>query len=571
MNPPQEQHSIVADATPGGDKPLILIDGTHYLYRAFHAMPSLSNSSGEPTGATYGMANMLRKILEDYQPEYLAVIFDAKGKTFRDDMYPEYKANRPPMPEELREQIPVINELIEALGIPVLVIPQVEADDVIGTLTKAATAEGMPSLISSGDKDLAQLVDEQVTMVNTMDGAVLDPHGVMAKWGVPPNLIIDYLTLVGDSVDNVPGVPKVGPKTAVKWLEAYATLDGVIEHAGEIKGKVGENLRASLGHLPLSRELVTIKCDVELEVSAESLRLKPPDEEKLQAIYSRLEFRAWLDELQGGRQEQPSVPSIETSYETIYAEDRLNVWIDKLRAAEYFAFDTETTSLDYMEAELVGVSFAVEQGEAAYVPVAHDYLDAPTQLDRELVLERLAPLLEDPAKHKVGQNLKYDTSVLANYGVNMRGVRYDTMLESYVIDSTATRHDMDSLALKYLGYKTVHFEDIAGKGAKQLTFNQIPLEEAAHYAAEDADITLRLHETLWPKLTLHASLQQLFDEIEVPLVPVLSRLERNGVHIDADMLNQNRVELSEGMQARQREAWEHAGGEFILGSPKQIQ
>ena len=562
----------MADTTPGGDKPLILIDGTHYLYRAFHAMPSLSNSAGEPTGATYGMANMLRKILEDYQPEHLAVIFDAKGKTFRDDMYPEYKANRPPMPEELREQIPVINELVEALGIPVLVIPQVEADDVIGTLTKRAKAEGMTSLISSGDKDLAQLVDERVTMINTMDGAVLDPDGVVAKWGVPPNLIIDYLTLVGDSVDNVPGVPKVGPKTAVKWLEAYATLDGVIEHADEIKGKIGENLRASLDHLPLSRELVTIKCDVELEVSAENLRMKPADQDKLQAIYSRLEFRAWLDELHDGeRQEAIDVPEIETSYETIYDEERLNAWIEKLRAAEYFAFDTETTSLDYMEAELVGVSFAVEQGEAAYVPVAHDYLDAPTQLDRALVLERLTPLLEDPAKLKVGQNLKYDTSVLATYGVSMRGVRYDTMLESYVVDSTATRHDMDSLALKYLSYKTVHFEDIAGKGAKQITFNQIPLEEAAHYAAEDADITLRVHETLWPKLTLHSSLQQLFDEIEVPLVPVLSRLERNGVRIDADMLQRQSVELSEGMQAREREAWEHAGQEFNLGSPKQIQ
>ena len=571
VNPLQEQHTTVSDTTPGVDKPLILIDGTHYLYRAFHAMPSLSNSSGEPTGATYGMANMLRKILEDYDPVHLAVIFDAKGKTFRDDMYPEYKANRPPMPEELREQIPIINELIEALGIPVLVIPDVEADDVIGTLTMRAKADGLPSLISSGDKDLAQLVDERVTMVNTMDGALLDPNGVVAKWGVPPNLIIDYLTLVGDSVDNVPGVPKVGPKTAVKWLEAYGTLDGVIEHAEEIKGKVGENLRASLDHLPLSRQLVTIKCDVKLAVSADDLRLKTPDEKKLQALYSRLEFRIWLDELHGEREEQPSISSIEVSYETIYDEARLDVWLTKLQAAEYFAFDTETTSLDYMEAELVGVSFAIEQGEAAYVPVAHDYMDAPPQLARELVLERLKPLLEDPDKPKVGQNLKYDTSVLANYGLNMRGVRYDTMLESYVVDSTATRHDMDSLALKYLSYKTVHFEDIAGKGAKQLTFNQIPLEEAAHYAAEDADITLRLHETLWPKLAEHPSLRQLFEDIEVPLVPVLSRLERNGVRIDGDMLNRQSLELADGMQAREREAWEHAGQEFNLGSPKQIQ
>ena len=561
----------MADTTSGGRKPLILIDGTHYLYRAFHAMPSLSNSAGEPTGATYGMANMLCKILEDYDPEHLVVIFDARGKTFRDEMFAEYKANRPPMPEELREQIPVINELIEALGIPILVIPKVEADDVIGTLTLRAKADGLPSVISSGDKDLAQLVDDKVTMVNTMDGAVLDPQGVAAKWGVPPELIIDYLTLVGDSVDNVPGVPKVGPKTAVKWLESYGTLDGVIAHAEEIKGKVGESLRASLDHLGLSRDLVTIKCDVELDVNTDDLRLRAPDEEKLQVLYSRLEFRAWLDQLHGEREEQPNIPEIEANYETIYDEERLDVWVAKLQAADYFAFDTETTSLDYMEAELVGVSFAVEQGEAAYVPIAHDYLDAPPQLDRELVLKRLAPLLEDPDKLKVGQNLKYDTSVLANYGLHMQGVRYDTMLESYVVDSTATRHDMDSLALKYLGYKTVHFEDIAGKGAKQIPFNQVPLEEAAHYAAEDADITLRLHETLWPKLTEHASLQKLFDEIEVPLVPVLSRLERNGVRIDADMLNQQSVELNVGMQSREREAWEHAGQEFNLGSPKQIQ
>ena len=486
----------MADATPGGDKPLVLIDGTHYLYRAFHAMPSLSNSSGEPTGATYGMANMLRKILEDYEPDHLAVIFDAKGKTFRDEMYPEYKANRPPMPEELREQIPVINELIEALGIPVLVIPQVEADDVIGTLSTRAKAQGLLSLISSGDKDLAQLVDERVTMVNTMDGAVLDPQGVVAKWGVPPELIIDYLTLVGDNVDNVPGVPKVGPKTAVKWLEAYGTLDGVIEHAGDIKGKVGENLRASLDHLPLSRELVTIKCDVDLDVTPRDLRLKAPDQDKLKGIYRRLEFRIWLSELLGERQEPAPAPSIEASYETIYDEKRLDAWLTKLEEAPFFAFDTETTSLDYMVAQLVGVSFAVEPGEAAYVPVAHDYVDAPPQLDREHVLARLAPLLENPDKPKVGQNLKYDTSVLANHGVDMQGVRYDTMLESYVVDSTATRHDMDSLALKYLNYQTVHFEDIAGKGAKQLTFNQIPLGGSGslcrrgrrHYAAVARDI-----------------------------------------------------------------------------------
>ena len=562
----------MVESNPTSPKPLILIDGSHYLYRAFHAMPSLSNSEGEPTGATYGMANMLRKILEDYAPDHIAVVFDARGKTFRDDLYPEYKANRPPMPQELREQIETVHELIPALGIPVLVIPAVEADDVIGTLVTQAKQQGIPTLICSGDKDLTQLVDEQATMVNAMDDAVLDPAGVEGKFGVPPSLIIDYLTLVGDSVDNVPGVPKVGPKTAVKWLGSYGTLDGVIEHADEIKGKVGENLRSSLDHLPLSRELVTIKCDVELELGPKDLTLNPPDTEKLKQLFTRLEFRIWLEELLGGAAPAlEETTSIDTEYETIVDEPRLNEWIARLEQAEYFAFDTETTSLDYMEAELVGVSFAVAPGEAAYVPVAHDYVGVPAQLSRDLVLERLRPALEDVDKPKLGQNLKYDTSVLANHGITLRGVRYDTMLESYVVDSTATRHDMDSLALKYLGYKTVHFEDIAGKGAKQLTFNQIPLEKASPYAAEDADITLRLHHALWPKLTEHPSLERLFVDIEVPLVPVLSRMERNGVRIDAAMLAVQSKELAERMVDTESQAWEAAGQEFNLGSPKQIQ
>lgn len=554
------------------DPPFILIDGSHYLYRAFHAMPSFSNSEGEPTGATYGMANMLRKLLDDYRPEYVAVVFDAKGKTFRDVLYPDYKANRPPMPEELVAQIEPVHELVRALGFPVLVVPDVEADDVIGTLATRASELGMQALMASGDKDLAQLVDEQVTMANTMDGTLLDVDGVKAKYGVPPRLIIDFLSLVGDSVDNVPGVPKVGPKTAVKWLEAYGSLDGVMEHAPQIKGKVGENLRDSLAGLPLSRELVTIKRDVALELGPRDLKLQPPDTAKLQEIYARLEFRSWLSELLSQRRgSEVESQTLEVEYETVLDEPSLNAWVQRLGEAEVFAFDTETTSLDYMRAQIVGVSFAIEPGEAAYVPVAHDYRDAPAQLSRSTVLETLRPLLEDQARAKVGQNLKYDMSVLANHGIVLRGIRFDTMLESYVLDSTATRHDMDSLSLKYLNHRTIHFEDIAGKGAKQLTFNQIPLEKAAPYAAEDADITLRLHQQLWPKFDELPRLKSVFDEIEMPLVPVLSTMERNGVQIDAAMLEQQSLELAARMQELESKAWETAGGEFNLGSPKQIQ
>ena len=476
------------------------------------------------------------------------------------------------MPEELRAQLDPIRELVRALGIPLLEVPGVEADDVIGTLASRASEQQLPVIISSGDKDLAQLVDDHVTMVNTMDGTVLDADGVRGKWGVPPERIIDYLTLVGDSVDNVPGVPKVGPKTAVKWLQAYDHLDGVIEHADEIKGKVGENLRQSLEQLPLSRALVTIKCDVELDRGPAELALEPPDNDKLKALYGRLEFKTWLSALLSD-DNQPAVSAEQPSgdYELVLDEAALAPWLERLQAAEVFAFDTETTSLEYMNAEIVGVSFAVETGEAAYVPCAHDYPGAPEQIPRERLLELLKPLLEDDSRAKVGQNLKYDMSVLANHGVELRGVRYDTMLESYVVDSTATRHDMDSLALKYLGYRTIHFEDIAGKGAKQLTFNQIDLETAGPYAAEDADITLRLHEALWPKLADNQGLEQLFQTIEVPLVPVLSRVERNGVRVDVDMLRTQSNELATRMQELKEQAWEEAGEQFNLGSPKQIQ
>jgi len=551
-------------------KNLVLVDGSSYLYRAFHAMPSLSNSKGMPTGAAYGITNMLRRLLADYDPSHLAVVFDAKGKTFRDDLYSEYKANRPPMPDEMRQQLDFIRSLVKALGMPLLEVPGVEADDVIGTLAEQGKKRGFGVTISTGDKDMAQLVNNSVTLVNTMDDSCLDPNGVQNKFGVEPGQMIDYLTLVGDTVDNVPGVPKVGPKTAVKWLQQYGSLDDIIAHADEIGGKVGENLRDCLDRLPLSRQLVTIKCDVALDVGPDELLRTAPDESLLRDLYSELEFKTWLAEVLDGdaaaAQEKPDV-----NYEIVLGKKQLGTWIKRLGKANLFAFDTETTSLDYMNAELVGVSFAVEPGEAAYVPCGHDYDGAPTQIPREDLLVALKPLLEDPKHLKVGQNLKYDMSVLARAGINLDGVAYDTMLESYVLDSTATRHDMDSLALKYLSHRTIHFEDVAGKGAKQITFNQVPLDQAGPYAAEDADVTLRLHETLWPRLKGEASLARLFDEIEMPLVPVLSRIERNGVLVDREMLEAQSVELAASMEDIAAQAFEAAGEEFNLGSPKQIQ
>ncbi len=552
--------------------PFILVDGSSYLYRAFHAMPSLSNSRGEPTGAVYGVINMLRKLLKEYEPEHIAVVFDAKGKTFRDDLYPEYKANRPPMPKELQQQIEPIHAIIRAMGIPLLVIDGVEADDVIGTLARQATERGMETLISTGDKDLAQLVNDHVTLINTMNDTVLTPQSVKEKFGVPPDKIVDYLALIGDSVDNIPGVPKVGPKTAAKWLQKWGSLDGIIAHADEIKGKVGENLRNTLDRLPLSRRLVTIKQDVELPVTPEQLVRKPPDMAALRKLYRQLEFKSWLEELlneedgdgEGGGEDDPDYTII-TSWEAFEA------WHRRLAEADCFAFDTETTSLNYMQAEIVGVSFAVRPGEAAYVPLAHDYPGAPSQLPRDEVLARLKPLLEDAGKPKLGQHLKYDMNVLANHGITLRGVRYDTMLESYVLDSTATRHDMDSLALKYLGRRTTHYEEVAGKGAKQIGFEQVPLEQAGPYAAEDADITLRLHETLWPRLCEQPQLKRLFEEVEIPLVPVLSAMERNGVRVDIDQLRRQSEELTHRIAGIEAEAHRVAGEEFNLGSPKQIQ
>jgi DNA polymerase-1 len=555
------------------NKLLVLVDGSSYLYRAFHAMPALTNSRGEPTGAIYGVANMLRRLLNDYDPAHVAVVFDAKGKTFRDELYPEYKAHRPPMPEELRRQIEPIHAIVRAMGLPLLCVDGVEADDVIGTLAKQAEEQGMKVLVSTGDKDMAQLVNEHVTLVNTMTETVMDPAGVVEKFGIPPERIVDYLALIGDSVDNVPGVPKVGPKTAVKWLEQYGSLDEIIKHADEIKGKVGEYLRESLGQLPLSHELVTIKCDVAMDLKPLQLERQPPDTGKLRELYAEMEFRTWLAELLGG-EESVSAPQSDKpvcEYETVLDWACFDAWLEKLRAAELFAFDTETTCLEYMDARIVGVSFAVDPATAAYVPVAHNYPGAPEQLPRDEVLARLKPLLEDDRALKVGQNLKYDMSVLANHGIVLRGIAHDTMLESYVLDSTATRHDMDSLALKYLGHKTVTFEEVAGKGARQICFNEVGLEQAGPYAAEDAEITLRLHHCLWPRLEAIPPLAKLYRELEVPLLSVLSRMERTGVLVDQGMLEQQSRELSEKMDAIQKQAFDEAGEPFNLGSPKQIQ
>jgi DNA polymerase-1 len=543
---------------------LILIDGTSYLYRAFHAVPSLTNSQGMPTGAVYGMTNMLKSLLHDYQPIYAAIVFDAKGKTFRDELYPEYKANRPPMPDDLVAQISLTHEMVQALGFPLIMENGVEADDVIATLTKQAEAAGMHTLIFTGDKDLAQLVNDSVTLIDTLKNTRLDVQGVIDKFGIPPELILDYLNLMGDKVDNVPGVKKVGPKTAVKWLQTYGSLEAVVENAAQFKGKIGENLREALPLLPLTRQLLTLKCDVPLSHTPQQLKLNSPDVNKLRQLYTELEFQKWLTEIPGGVKKQKQ-------YYTILSQAEFDEWLNRLNEAELFAFDTETSSLDYLEAEIVGVSFAVQAGEAAYIPLAHDYLGVPQQLSRDKVLAALKPLLENSDKHKIGQNIKYDAHVLANHGINLQGIAFDTMLESYVLDSTATRHDLDSLALKYLKLQTIKFEEIAGKGKKQLPFNQIDIEQAAPYAAEDADVTLQLHQKLWLQLQSIPKLRQILTEMEMPLIPILMRMERNGVKIDAVQLQKQSAELAQSLQVIEQQAYELAETEFNLNSPKQLQ
>ena len=557
---------------------LVLVDGSYYLFRAYHATQrqGLSNAEGEPTGAIFGVINMLRKIQREFIPDYFAVVFDAKGKNHRHQVFPEYKANRPPMPDDLRCQIEPIHRIIRAMGIPLLIIDEVEADDVIGTLAIQAEKQGLETTVSTGDKDLAQLVNENISLLNTMSDVTLDPEGVREKFGVPPELIIDYLALVGDSVDNVPGVPKVGPKTAAKWLNQYGSLDEIIRNADDIGGKVGESLRDNLEQIPLSKELVTLKLDVELDISPTDLICEEADISILREEYQRWDMRSWLTELgdQAQVNDDPGAEEAtasELNYETITTEKELDNWLKKLTAAELFAFDTETTSLDYMQAEIVGVSFSTSANEAAYLPLAHDYPGAPQQLDRKAALEKLRPLLESTEHAKLGQNLKYDMSVLANHGIELLGIAHDTMLESYVLDSTASRHDMDSLAKKHLGHETIHYEDVAGKGAKQLSFNEVPVEVAAPYAAEDADITLKLHESLWPRLSENSDLVNLYESVEIPLLSVLSRIERCGVMIDADKLLQQSAELSEQMAAIETRAHDLAGQSFNIGSPKQIQ
>lgn len=557
--------------------PLILVDGSSYLYRAYHAMPPLTNSDGESTGTIYGVINMLRKLIRDYQPEHMAVVFDAKGKTFRNDLYAEYKATRPPMPDDLRGQIAPIHEIVKAMGLPLLCIDNVEADDVIGTLAKQATAAGIETVISTGDKDMAQLVSEHVTLVNTMNNSKTDIAAVKEKFGLTPQQIVDYLALMGDKVDNIPGVDSVGPKTATKLLQQYGSLQGVIEHADEVKGKLGEKLRAAVDALPLSYQLATIKMDVELDFTPETLDMQAADNQKLAELYRRYEFKSWLQELDSApvaaasTKTDETATSNETHYETILTQQQLDSWLEKLKKAELFAFDTETTSLNYLQARIVGMSFAIKVGEAAYLPLAHDYPGAPDQLDFDTTLALFKPLLEDPKALKVGQNLKYDRHILLNHGIDLQGIAHDTMLQSYVLDSTATRHDMDSLAEKYLNRSTIHFEDIAGKGKKQLTFNEIGLEEASPYACEDADITLQLHHILWPKVQAIPTLENVYRELEMPLLPVLNTLERNGVHIDIFMLQQQSDQLALDIDRLEKEAHASAGTKFNLGSPKQLQ
>ena len=557
--------------------PIVLVDGSSYLYRAFHALPPLTNSQGQATGAVKGVISMIRRLHKDYPGSPVAVVFDAKGKTFRDEMFPEYKAQRPPMPDELREQIEPIHGIVRAMGLPLLCVEGVEADDVIGTLARQAAAQDRPVVISTGDKDMAQLVDGKITLVNTMTDTVLDEAGVEKKFGVPPSLVIDLLALMGDKSDNIPGVPGVGEKTALGLLQGLGGLDAIyaaLDKVAELSFRGAKTMAAKLAtekdNAYMSYALATIKTDVALDLTPEQLHNAEPDREQLTHWYTRMEFRGWLEELLDDPEAAVLAPAMSVDYDIVTSQADLDAWLARLREAPLFAFDTETTSLDYMEARIVGVSFAVEIGRAAYVPLAHDYLGAPEQLDRDAVLAQLKPLLEDEALCKVGQNLKYDASVLANHGIALKGIEFDTMLESYVLDSTATRHDMDSLALKYLGHKTIHFEDIAGKGAKQLTFNQVKLEEAGPYAAEDADITLRLHQALWPQLAEQAGPSKVFREIEMPLVPVLSRIERRGALISRELLLGQSAELGKRLQELQGRAYELAGQEFNLGSPKQL-
>lgn len=584
------------------ENPLILVDGSSYLYRAYHAFPPLTNSAGEPTGAMYGVLNMLRSLIMQYQPSHAAVVFDAKGKTFRDELFEHYKSHRPPMPDDLRAQIEPLHKMVKAMGLPLMAVSGVEADDVIGTLAREAEKMGRPVLISTGDKDMAQLVTPVITLINTMTNTILGPEEVVAKYGVPPELIIDFLALMGDSSDNIPGVPGVGEKTAQALLQGLGGLDTLYAESDKIAGLTFRGAKTMAGKLAdnkevayLSYKLATIKTDVELELGCEQLEVQQPAADELLSLFKQYEFKRWSADVEAGKwlqakgakpaakpketivvdaEEQAEEEAVTLSfehYETVLEESRLVAWIEKLKNAPVFAFDTETDSLDNISANMVGLSFATEPGIAAYVPVAHDYLDAPDQISRERVLELLKPILEDDKALKVGQNLKYDRGILQNYGIELRGIAFDTMLESYILDSVAGRHDMDSLSDRWLKHQTITFEAIAGKGKNQLTFNQIALEEAGRYAAEDADVTLQLHLKMWPKLQKQAGPMNVFQHVEMPLVPVLSRIERNGVKIDPTVLHNHSGELAQRLTELEQKAHELAGEPFNLSSPKQLQ
>lgn len=582
------------------DNPLILVDGSSYLYRAYHAFPPLTNSAGEPTGAMYGVLNMLRSLIMQYQPTHAAVVFDAKGKTFRDELFENYKAHRPPMPDDLRAQIEPLHAMVKAMGLPLLAVSGVEADDVIGTLAREAEKVGRPVLISTGDKDMAQLVTPNITLINTMTNTILGPDEVVGKYGVPPELIIDFLALMGDSSDNIPGVPGVGEKTAQALLQGLGGLDTLYAEPEKIAGLSFRGAKTMAGKLEQNREmaylsykLATIKTDVELELGCEQLEVQPPQADALLAHFKQYEFKRWITDVEAGKwlqvrgskaaagvspqaaveeeEEEAASPLSSENYVTILDEQTLVEWIEKLKKAPVIAFDTETDSLDNVSANMVGLSFAVEPGLAAYVPLAHDYLDAPDQISRDRALALLKPLLEDEKCLKVGQNLKFDCGILANYDIELRGIAFDTMLESYILDSVAGRHDMDSLSARWLKHKTITFEEIAGKGKKQLTFNQIALEEAGPYAAEDADVTLQLHLKMWPKLQQHEGPLNVFKNIEMPLVTVLSRIERNGVKIDPAVLHKHSEELTKRLGELELKAHEIAGEPFNLSSTKQLQ
>lgn len=574
------------------DNPFILVDGSSYLFRAFHAPPHLTNSDGEPTGAIYGVVNMLRSLLKRYKPDNMAVVFDAKGKTFRSDIYAEYKAHRPPMPDDLRSQIEPLHEIVKAMGLPLLCVDGVEADDVIGTLATQAGEEGRFTLISTGDKDMAQLVNEHVMLINTMTDTLLDEEGVQQKFGVTPAQIIDYLALMGDSSDNIPGLPKVGEKTAQALLQGIPSIDKIyddVEAVAKLSFRgaksMPEKLQEHKEQLLMSRELATIKCDVPLDFNPQQLTIEPADNDKLAELYGRFEFRRWLGELldQGSATEQALGQSHEKSenpassvssddYQTLLTEDQVSAYLSELKDSDFFAFDTETTSLNYMDAELVGVSLSSKEGEGVYIPVAHDYMEAPEQVSRDWLLAQLKPLLEVEKPQKVGQNLKYDAHILRRYNIRLAGIKNDTMLASYVFNSVGSRHDMDTLSLQYLNHKPVKFEDIAGKGAKQLTFNQIALDQAGPYAAEDADVTWRLHQVLWQKVKqTDDELMSVLTDIEIPLISVLTDMEEYGVKIDANMLAEQSQDISELLVEYERKAFDIAGEEFNLGSTKQLQ